>query len=141
MFSSTMTLPFFTFFTSYQIAASAFCAVVSGVLYVMWWKLDETRRQRIWQFYGWFCALTCIGMCALAFVCAAFVQYLKNWYSSDTNPDTGQHWYSSDPNPDISSGLHIQNLLNAQVSNFNHSLGCSSFASTHLNRQPAHAMS
>lgn len=100
---------FFSSHAPQQIAASAVCAAVSGVLYVLWRKFDDARRRRIWSFYGRFCALTCSGSCALAVASAAWLHFLKNFYSADTTPETA-------------AGHRIQNLYNMQVRTFNHNL-------------------
>jgi len=47
--------------THAQVAAFCVSAVVSGTMFLRWWRMELEDRPRVWELYGWFSGLMCLG--------------------------------------------------------------------------------
>ena len=67
-----------------QIAGFCACAIISGVLYVRWLRLDAGGKKQSWRLHGWFTALTCIGSFAGAVAWGARMQSLVFYFQGNS---------------------------------------------------------
>ena len=44
-----------------QIAAFCVSAVGGGTMFLRWWRMEEEDRARVWELYGCFSGLMCVG--------------------------------------------------------------------------------
>jgi len=49
--------------THAQVAAFCVSAVVSGTMFLRWWRMELEDRPRVWELYGWFSGLMLCGSC------------------------------------------------------------------------------
>lgn len=71
-----------------QVAAHIICALASGSMLLLWLRLDDESRKRVWRLYGWFSGLICFGGCCGAIAWTAWMQYLVFVYQNPTVVDT-----------------------------------------------------
>jgi hypothetical protein len=69
-----------TFFA--QIVAYCVSALLSGAMFLMWRRMDEDDRQRLWRLYGWFCGLMFCGSCFGAVTWGVWMQGEVEFFSS-----------------------------------------------------------
>jgi hypothetical protein len=55
----------------------------------LWWRMDEERRRRVWQLYGWFCGLMVCGSCFGAVTWAARMMNLENAFNGQDAASRG----------------------------------------------------
>ena len=71
-----------------QVAAHIICALASGSMLLLWLRLDDESRKRVWRLYGWFSGLICFGSCCGAIAWTAWMQYLVLVYQNPTAVNT-----------------------------------------------------
>ncbi len=59
------------------------CAVASGRMLYLWWRMDEEGRRCVWPLYGRFCGLMVCGSCFGVVTWAARMMNLENGFNAN----------------------------------------------------------
>ena len=51
-------------------------------MFLRWWRIEEEDRRRVWELYGWFSGLMCVGSVFGAVTWGAQIQYLVVQFQS-----------------------------------------------------------
>jgi hypothetical protein len=63
-----------------QIAAYSVCALAGGTMFVLWRRVEDDDRRRIWRLYGWFSGLLLCGSCFGIASWSAWTNYVLLFY-------------------------------------------------------------
>jgi hypothetical protein len=92
--------------TAFQIAAYSVCLIASGTMLVLWRRIDERNRQRIWRLYGWYCGLMLCSSCFGIVRWTANLNFSLNFYEQN-------NIFKVNPTPDVMKAKAFSFLADA----------------------------
>ncbi len=75
-----------TFMFAAQIIAYVVCTIISGAVFLFWWKMPEDERSGLWPRYGWFSGLTCAAGVFGSISTGTFMKASLKYYKLSRSP-------------------------------------------------------